>query len=248
MIVTVGSIRGAPGVTSWSLLLASAWPVEFQQRRVVLEADPAGGVVGARYGLGVEPGAVQMVASIRRNGTREVGLDAVAREVAAEVFVVPGPEAAEQARAVWSEGAASVAAHVAGDRGVWFVDAGRLDDVNPSAVFADRSLVTVLVVGPRQEDLVQLPSRVESLRHRCQTVAVVVSGRSAFDAGAVAEFCRADAAWVVPTRDDLVGEVGRLLAGGRARRLWLWRHALDVAAGVFALAAARISVPEEVSA
>lgn len=239
MIVTVGSIRGAPGVTSWSLLLAAAWPREFTERRVVLEADPAGGVCGARYGLGVEPGAVRMVTSIRRNGTSRVVLDGVGREVDSGLFVVPGPESAEQARAVWNEGAAPVVAHVAGDPGMWFVDAGRLDDANPSVVFADGSVTVVLVTGPRQEDLVQLPSRVDALRRRSGSVGVVVSGRCPFDAAEIAEFCRADGAWVVPVRADLVDEVGCLLGGNRARRSWLWRHALDVAAGVFGLVAAR---------
>ena len=248
MIVTVGSIRGAPGATSWSLLLAAAWPPEFTERRVVLEADPAGGVLGARYGFGVEPGVVRMVTGIRRNGSSVVPLEGVAREVEAGLLVVPGPESAEHARSVWAEGAGAVAAHVAGDAGVWFVDAGRLDDANPSLAFVDRSTVTIVVTGARQEDLVQLPSRVEALRHRCPTVGVVVSGRCAFGAGEIAEFCRANAVWVVPAHDDLVEEVGRVLAGKRARRSWLWRHALDVAAGVFGLVASASPDPSAVSA
>ena len=67
MIVTVGSVRGSPGVTSWSLLLAAAWPAGPAVDRVVLEADPDGGVLGARYGLGVEPGAVSLIAALRRS-------------------------------------------------------------------------------------------------------------------------------------------------------------------------------------
>lgn len=253
MIVTVGSIRGAPGVTSWSLLLGLAWPCEFSGRRVVLEADPAGGVVGARYGLGVEPGSVRMVASARRNGTSAIVLDGVARELEGGLMVVPGPESAEHARSVWTEGAASIAAQAAGDCGVWFVDAGRLDDANPSTAFVDHSVLAVLVVGARPEDLVQLPTRVETLRRRCGAVAVLVSGECTFDAGEIAEFCRADAAWVVTTRDDLIDEVGRLLGGGRTRRWWLgghsldswlWRRSLDVAAGAFGVIAARVPISE----
>jgi hypothetical protein len=66
VIVTVGSVRGSPGVTSWALLLAAAWPAEFDVERAVLEADVSGGVIGARYGLGVEPGAVSLTAALRR--------------------------------------------------------------------------------------------------------------------------------------------------------------------------------------
>jgi hypothetical protein len=239
MIVTVGSIRGAPGATSWSLLLAAAWPSAFAGRRVMLEADPAGGVVGARYGLGVEPGAVRLVTGIRRNGTPAVDVEGVARKLDANLLAVPGPESGEQARAVWSEGAAPVTRRLAEDGAAWFVDTGRLDDSNPSAAFADHSVLTVLVVGARHEDLVQLPSRVLALHRRCETVGVIVSGHCAFGPGEIGEFCRADATWLVPSHGDLAAEVGRLLGGSRARRSWLWRHALDVAADAYGLVSSR---------
>ena len=239
MIVTLGSIRGSPGTTSWSLLLGAAWPREFADPRVVIEADPAGGVLGARYGLGVEPGAVRLVTGIRRNGATTVDFSGIARELDANLFVVPGPESGEQARAVWSEGASAVSARFADDRAGWFVDAGRLDESNPSMAFVDSSSLVVLVAGPRHEDLVQLPSRVSTLRRRCDTVGVIVSGRCPFAAEEIADFCRSDRAWVVPARNDLVDEVGRLLAGSRARRSWLWRYALDVAADAFALVSSK---------
>ena len=64
----------------------------------MLEADPAGGVVGARYGLGVEPGAVRMVTGIRRNGTTSVQLDDVGREVDVVIVNEGGPSEAARAR------------------------------------------------------------------------------------------------------------------------------------------------------
>lgn len=248
MIVTIGSIRGSPGATSWSLLLASAWPREFAERRVVLEADPAGGVLGARYGLGVEPGAVRLVTAVRRNGATTVDLGGIARELGGDLSVVPGPESGEQARAVWAEGASAVSARLAHDQTGWFVDAGRLDDSNPCMAFADSSSLVVVVAGPRHEDLVQLPSRLSTLRRRCDTVGVIVSGRCAFAAQEIADFCQSDRAWVVPARDDLVGEVGRLLGGSRARRSWLWRYGLDVAADAYALVSSKASSVSEATA
>lgn len=239
MIVTVGSIRGAPGATSWSLLLAAAWPPAFAELRVVLEADPAGGVLGARYGLGVEPGAVRLVTGIRRNGIPDVDVDAVARQLDASLLAVPGPEAGETARAVWSEGAGPVANRLAKERAGWFVDVGRLDDSNPSAVFADHAALTVLVVRPSHEHLVQLPTRVSWLHRRCATVGVIVSGKCAFGVDEISEFCGADAVWLIPTRDDLAEEVGLVIGGSRGRRSWLWRHSLDVAADAFGLVSSR---------
>jgi MinD-like ATPase involved in chromosome partitioning or flagellar assembly len=104
MIVAFGSIRGAPGVTSWSLLVGAAWPRLSPVEPVVLEADPAGGVLGARYGLGVDPGVVSLIAGLRRSD--HVDIDAHSRLVDGGLFVVPGPESGEQARAVWHDAAA----------------------------------------------------------------------------------------------------------------------------------------------
>ena len=39
MIVVLSSVRGAPGVTSWCLLLAAAWPDDLGRERAVLEAE-----------------------------------------------------------------------------------------------------------------------------------------------------------------------------------------------------------------
>jgi hypothetical protein len=248
VIVTVGSIRGAPGATSWSLLLGAAWPQTFAERRIVLEADPVGGVLGARYGLGVEPGVVRLVTGIRRNGTPAIDVDPVARQLDASLLAVPGPEAAETALAVWSEGAAPVASRLARERAAWFVDVGRLDNSNPSAVFADHAALNLLVVRPNNEHLVQLPSKVSWLHRRTAPVGVIVSGKCSFGVDEVSEFSGADAVWMVPTRDDLAEEVGRVIGGTRGRRSWLWRHALDVAADAFALVSSRVPGLSEVTA
>src|SRR3954447_20330643 len=114
MIVTLSSVRGSPGVTSWCLLLGAAWPPALGSERVVLEADVSGGVLGARYGLGVEPGAVSLLASLRRDGDA-VEVEGRGRRVADGVWVVPGPEAAEQAAAVWGPTAEAVAPRLADD-------------------------------------------------------------------------------------------------------------------------------------
>lgn len=236
MIVAVCSIRGAPGATSWALLLAAAWPLEQAVERVMLEADPAGGVVGARYGLGVEPGAIQFVTAVRRGTSEPVSIEGVSRLVADGVAVIPGPETGERARAVWSESAPELSSRLAQDDRTWIVDLGRSDESNPSVAFVEHAAAVVLVVGPRPEDLVQLPSRIARLRRATARVVVVVSGRCEFVSADVAEFSGADGVWVVDPRGDLVEEVGSVLGGRRGRRSWLWRQALEVGASVAELA------------
>jgi MinD-like ATPase involved in chromosome partitioning or flagellar assembly len=236
MIVTVGSIRGAPGATSWALMLGAAWPAEFDEQRVVLEADPAGGVIGARYGLGVEPGALRLVTAMRRNGSTAIDVEGSARIIDAGLLVVPGSELGEQARPVWVDSAIDVARRLTVDERVWIVDIGRSDETNPCVAFARHSKLTVLVVGARPEDLVQLPARVAALRRHGGRVAAIVSARCEFTAADVESFSGADAVWVVDPRSDLIDEVGSLLGARRARRSWLWRQSLEVAAGVAQLA------------
>ena len=56
--VALCSARGAPGVTTTSLLLAAR-----MEGAALVEADLAGGVLAVRYGLGREPGLVTLAAS-----------------------------------------------------------------------------------------------------------------------------------------------------------------------------------------
>ena len=230
MIVTVGSVRGSPGVTSWSLLLAAAWPAESAAERVVLEADPDGGVLGVRYGLGVEPGAVSLLAALRHT-LSSVPVEDHGRHLG-DVWVVPGPEAAERARSVWSSSAEAAAAHLVSDDRLLLVDAGRLHSANPSRVFVGSSVMTVLVSGRRLEDLVQLPSRIASLPPTSGGIGVLVVGKSGYDRAELADFVGISELWTVDHHADLVELSGQLLGGGRGRRSWLWRQAVDVARAI----------------
>lgn len=64
-VVALMSHRGAPGVTTAALAIAAAWPTTPGRRKVLIEADPAGGVIAVRYGIGVEPGLVSLAAAMR---------------------------------------------------------------------------------------------------------------------------------------------------------------------------------------
>ena len=58
-LVVVGSVAGSPGATRFVLGLAASWP-DPTRRRVVVEADPDGGRLGAELGIGVEPGLMAL--------------------------------------------------------------------------------------------------------------------------------------------------------------------------------------------
>lgn len=239
MIVTVGSIRGSPGVTSWSLLLAAAWPTAFDAERVVLEADPSGGVLGARYGWGVDPGTVSLIAALRRSGPGDrIAVESHARPVAPDLWVVPGPESAEQARAVLSVSASDLAVGLSRDDRAWFVDAGRLDESNPTLATVSAATVSIVVCGGRPEDVVALRSRVGLLRRNgAGTVGVIVTSSCPYRRSELVEFAEADQVWSASADVDLREAAAAVLGPSRrARRSMVWRRALDVAADVATLA------------
>lgn len=179
MIVVLSSVRGSPGVTSWCLLLAAAWPGELERERVVLEADVDGGVLGARYGIGVEPGAVSLIASLRHAGD-EVRVGAHGREAAPGLWLIPGPESAEQTGSVWSGTAAQVAARLAHDDRAWLVDCGRLSSSKPTIQLAEWANLALVVSRAGPEDLVQVPRRVAALQQHAATVGVLVLGKAPY--------------------------------------------------------------------
>ena len=57
MLVAMVSVKGAPGVTTLAVGLATRWP---RGEAVVVEADPAGGDLSARFGLAHDPGLAAM--------------------------------------------------------------------------------------------------------------------------------------------------------------------------------------------
>src|ERR1035437_11079402 len=62
-VVAMTSVKGAPGVTTAALALTSAWPVH--RRAVLVEADPAGGDIAARFGISPDPGLASLATGLR---------------------------------------------------------------------------------------------------------------------------------------------------------------------------------------
>jgi hypothetical protein len=178
MIVSLSSVAGGPGVSSLSMLLAAGWPAEYTAQgstsespvrmgRVVLECDLDGGVYGARYGIGVEPGAATLVSRTRHSPHGADEIDFFGRPVGDQAWVVPGPESAEAARQLWSGigVAKSVATAVVQDDRVWFVDAGRAGSSTPIAPLLSHASLSLLVCRADHESFDRMLSR---RRHRRQ--------------------------------------------------------------------------------
>lgn len=234
MIVTLSSVGGAPGVTSWAVLLAAAWPSEMDVERVVLEADPDGAVLGARFGIGIEPGASTLVSSARGAQTLTPVMEEYGRRVDEDVWLVPGPESAEAARQLWSipSAAENVAAAAAADSRIWFVDVGRSRPNGSLAPFFERSALSLVLCRPEHDSLVQVPSRVSTLKRTAPAVGVVCVGKPSYSLDDLQPFFGSDATWTVEASPQLVDASRQVWSERRVRRSQLWRSVVSVAAAI----------------
>lgn len=234
-LVAFGSIAGSPGVTRLAIGVASAWP-RAAQRRVLVEADPDGGRLGAELGIGVEPG-LMAVALAARNG-RISADDALVAGAAAvgSWYAMPAPPSGEQASSVLAHAGAALAEAMgaAGDD-VWLLDTGRLSARSPALPFATAADRTVLVTAGSFAALQLVPPRVEALQRAGCRLGLVVVEPMPWAASEVADFAGADVLAVVPQVRHGRRDTVRAMGGG-AWRSW-WREAERLAAVLAALPA-----------
>lgn len=245
MIVALTSVRGAPGVSVTTVLLAAAWPGSVE--RVVLEADLDGGVTGARYGLGVDPGVGALVSAVRHDVTDERLLDRAGRRVDALAWIVPGPESALTAQRVWGadRAAAQVADALRADaERVWLVDAGRATSRSATAPLVVGADVALVFTRDQPADLLQVPERTAELGDQCPRVGVVVVGRPDYGLDELREFCRVEHLWRVAADPSVVALSQRGWHDHRLRRSPAWRDVVALAADLADLCAqARPAAP-----
>nr|WP_223184398.1 hypothetical protein [Streptomyces sp. CBMA152] len=176
-MVVVGSITGAPGVTTTALALATAWPPEADSgvRPVVVEADSSGGDLMIRFGLPPAPSLLDVAAAARQPHPGSL-LGAVS-ELPFRVRVVTavpghGPMI-EAVRLLAAEAGRRVLLGEDSDRGTVLLDVGRLTgDVTPLLEAADQ---VVLVARGGAEPLTHVSTYGldDGLRERRLTLAVV---------------------------------------------------------------------------
>jgi hypothetical protein len=221
-LVLVGSVRGAPGVTTTSLLLAGCL-----DGAVLAEADLAGGVLAVRYQLGREPGLTTLAAAgpIEPDGWRDHA------QSAGGVTVLVGPDAPESSESMWNRAGSRLGAVLIGIDAPVVVDAGRLSDRTP---LVSSAALVVVVVRPIAEHLVGLAHRLSGLRQTALAgeVGVVLVGEGPYRAADVVGPLDIEVLGTLP-EDHRAAEV--LRGGGRPsalRRSRLARAILPLAATV----------------
>ncbi|MCZ7538099.1 MAG: hypothetical protein M5T61_20645 [Acidimicrobiia bacterium] len=151
-VVSLASVRGAPGVTTTAILLASTFT-----DGLLVEADLDGGVLAVRYGLGREPGLTTFAAG---GPDADGGWRAHAQD-AGGVPVLVGPDAPGASTSMWRTAGERITHKLVAADGVVVVDAGRLR--SPVPIVAASDLLAVLA-NPVADQLVALTHLVPTLR------------------------------------------------------------------------------------
>lgn len=172
-VVAVGSLKASPGATTTMLALAAVWPVG--RPLLLVEADPDGGVLAARFGLSTDPGLATAAPALRR--------DASAEQLARHVQTLPGgtpllvaPGSPEQTRVSLSGCATRLGGALAAGDGDALVDCGRLAVGSPALPLLAAADRVVVVIRPRVEELQYLVHRLPALREACREVVVMLVG------------------------------------------------------------------------
>ena len=236
-LVTVGSVRGGPGVTTLAVALASVW-TSTGHSPFLVEADPDGGVLAARFGLGHRPSltdvGVRARATIRADDLWQAAQALPAPGVDRAVPVVVAHPSADQCQAALRTVGTRLGALLdALPNHDVIADVGRLRPGSPALALVEQSRLVLLVLRPRLEDIDAAAQRVTALNER-GLVRLVLVGERPYPAAevasvlgvAVAGVIADDARSALALRGDAsVHGVGRLPLLRSARGL-----ALDIAA------------------
>lgn len=224
MLISVGSVKGSPGATTFAALLARMWPAEgyTEPARMLLEADADGASLAALWhealGTTVSPGLIEFAAA-SRGGTSMVNtIGASSQPIGAEVELVPGVANRNTMASVLSSLGDAGLAELAAFAGLVVADVGRFRP--PVASLIRRSQLTVVVCRPTLADAQLLAPVVAELGNAGAKVGVVTVGDKPYSAAAVAEAVGVPEtlAWSVPFEK----QAGRVLADrGPAHRAML---------------------------
>jgi hypothetical protein len=204
----LGSVKGAPGVTTAALAMAAVW-VDGQV--TVAELDMDGGVLAARRGLGLEPGLVTLAADLRHGMTP---LDPHLQPLSDTVDALVAPASPQQMHTALAVAGTRVWAALDRRGDAVLVDGGRLRSTGPTGELARRATATLLVARPRLEDVALLRGHLPTLRRAGVRPLLVLADDGPYTATDVAAAVDAEVVGELPRDPRAAGA----LNGGTGRR------------------------------
>lgn len=214
-VIALGSAKASPGVTTTAVALASVWPGD--REPVIIEADPDGGSLGARFGIPAEPGLVSFAAAVRRppDGSESDGpLARHTQTLPGDIRLVTGPPAPEQAHAALAASGTTLV-RAENDRVDLLVDCGRLGPRSPSLPLACEADVLALVARPRLDEVHHLVHRVAALRDQARHLCLITIGARPYAPAEVAEALQLPLAGAIPEDPSTARTLNGAPASGR---------------------------------
>ncbi|WP_239153467.1 hypothetical protein [Virgisporangium aliadipatigenens] len=183
---------------------------------LLLEADPSGGVVAARFGVAQQPGLASLAAAMRHGG--EVTTADHVQHLGLGVTAVVGPGSAETATGAVAVLSAHADTTVAALAPAVIVDVGRLFPGTPAGGLLAAADVVLLAVSPTMEALDHADSRISALRDAAPGArfGLLVAGKGPFPVDEVGD--RLDVAVQAELPRDRWG--AGVLAGRLTGRGW----------------------------
>jgi len=188
------SVKGAPGVTTAACALGAVWP-QGRPAPIVVECDPAGGDLAARFGLEVTRGVVSLTVALERGHDVAVAADRNpllehAQQLRGGLHVVVAPTSPEEMRLPLDRLAEdlSILAHAGCDV---IADCGRLEswgarERTPIARLIQRAGLVVVVARPNLEEIQHLHAWLPSLNALRVQVLVLLSQRGPYPSEEIA--------------------------------------------------------------
>lgn len=238
-VVSLVSVKGAPGVTTTACLVAAAWPTD--RRGILVENDHSGGDLAPRFRLSEKRGWSSYVASSRRlNGIEPIEDHLQRLPGGVEVLAAPPGHAALDERPaiealLASFEAGSATSSTSPDRSTpdrstsvdLIVDLGRLLPVASGVeTWLERSTVVVIVARRDAASLFHLRERQVSLRRQCRgRFGLVIVGSGSPNREEIERFTTLPVLGELP-HDPNAGRIAGGCPGG-TRRLSRSRLVLD---------------------
>ncbi len=175
-LICFASQKGSPGTTLTALATAAAWKTDSDRRKLLVEADPSGGVLAVRYQLGLEPGLVTLAAAVRAGLDRSALWNHV-QELPGGLPLVVGPDAPDQAHSALDASGSALGKWLAELPDVDVIaDIGRLGPDSPAVGFAAGANAVLMVARPVAEQLQPAARRMVAIASRVRSLGWVLIG------------------------------------------------------------------------
>lgn len=202
-VIGFASVRSC-GVTTLAAGVAMTWPED--RPRFLVEADPAGGTLGALGGLAPEPGLVSLAAAARRHGEPSLALEH-AQMLPGGVPVVCGPPSASRARSALSMLSGLINRLGELDAEV-HLDCGRLDEATGNVELFERCDLAVLACRPHLSDLSALAAFADERPEGAPRPVLVLVGDGPYPAKEITDALGLEVTGQLPWDPDTAAGIG----------------------------------------